>query len=332
MPSVMISLIPGIILCLAIGAAAFLLSAYLPLGAVTLAIIIGILIGNFFKPGDLFAKGIMYSEKKILSFAIALMGINLDFAILKELGLKSLALVVAAMIVTIGFSLVAARLFRLDRRFALLLGIGNGVCGSSAIAATKHIIGADKEEAGVSIAIVNFLGTLGIFALPFLASGLLGLSEINSGFLIGNTLQAVGQVAAAGFAVGETAGQTATIIKMSRILMLFPLIIVLLLAFARERSGNGDSRQKRAPVPLFIIGFALFSLIPTFDLLPESSLRLIGILSKFSLVTAMSAIGLKILIGNILNKGKSAFVAGSLIFLFQIFFNSAVIFFIFQNM
>ncbi len=189
----------GIGLCLAIGAAAEFMAAYVAVGTVALAIIIGIAVSNIARPGAIFQQGITYSEKHILSFAIVLMGVNLNFLVLQELGYESILLIIAAIAVTIAAAIGLARVFKFEHKFALLIGIGNGICGSSAIAATGHIIGSRKEEIGLSIAIINLLGTIGIFVVPLMGSVELGFSDIESGILIGNTLQAVGNVVAGGF-------------------------------------------------------------------------------------------------------------------------------------
>lgn len=118
-----------------------------------------------------------------------------------------------------------AKIFAFDEKVALLLGIGNGFCGSSAIGATEHIIGVEKKDAGLSIAVVNFLGTVGMFLLPIVGTLFLKFDHLNSGLLIGNTLQAVGNVAAAGFSVSPLSGQTAMIVKMARILITYIAII-----------------------------------------------------------------------------------------------------------
>jgi len=321
--------IPGITLCCAIGAVAILVAAYVPLGAVAVAIILGILVGNLIRPGAVFQGGITYSERQVLSFAIALMGVNLNFLILRELGYRSLLLIVAAMAVTILSSLFLARFLRIDRKLALLLGIGNGVCGSSAIAATEGIIGADKEQVGLSVAIVNFLGTIGIFLLPYLGVGIMHFTDLNSGLLIGNTLQAVGQVVAAGFSVGDTTGQTATLVKMGRILMLTPVILILIASFA-DRKGSRGKGTKKAGMPLFIVGFFLFSLIPTLGLLPEGAIHIISLISRYTLILAMAGIGLRITFSSILRNGKEALVLGGLVFVVQIVFSTTMVFWFFS--
>ncbi len=312
----------GIGLCLAMGIVAKFLAISIPIGAVALAIIMGIIIGNLGRPGPAFVAGIGFCEKHILSFAIALMGVKLDFTILRNLGYESVLLVISGVIFTLSSALVAGKLFHLDRKFALLLGIGSGICGSSAIAATEKIIGNSEEEVGLSVAIVNALGTLGIFLLPFMASMVLGFSDLNSGLLVGNTLQAVGQVVAGGFAISDVAGQTATIIKMTRILMLFPVVFFLIFVFSKQTRTDHINKPK---IPGFIVGFILFSLVPTFNLLPGRWISLLGKSSHIALIVAMAGIGLKITFQSILQNGKSALATGGLIFLLQIIFSCTVI-------
>jgi len=324
----LVTYFPGISISVLIALLALWGSAYIPLGAVALAIILGILLGNMTSVPSYGTKGIAFSEKHLLSLAIALMGVNLDFQVLQKLGWQSILLVIIAMAITIFTALLLAKLFHFDKRFALLLGIGNGVCGSSAIVATEQVIGARKEDVALSIAIVNFLGTIGIFLLPFLSVSLLHFSDIHSGILAGNTLQAVGQVLAAGFSISDTAGQTATLVKMTRILMLFPLLMLLVYtaSVSRKKRTELDLEHIKKPAfPLFIIGFVLFSFVPSFNLLPEAYIKLLSMTSHYLLVTAMAAIGLKITFKTILQNGKLALGIGSMIFLVQILFSSIAI-------
>ncbi len=318
----------GVILCLIIGIIALYLSSFIPLGAVAIAIVLGITIGNTVKFGEKFNPGISFSEKNILSFAIALMGVNLNFTILQELGIKTVLFVIIAMGITIFSAVILSKIFNFNPKIALLMGIGNGVCGSSAIAATEKIIGAEKEDVGLSVAIVNFLGTIGIFLLPFITNIVLGFGDLKSGLAIGNTLQAVGQVVAAGFSISPDAGHIATIVKMTRISMLFPLVLVLLFSF--KEKIKGDKQKFQLPkMPVFIIGFILFSLIPTLNLLPKESIEMIKKISHYSLIIAMAGIGLRITIKSILSSGKMTLQIASIIFFIQILFSITVIYFLF---
>jgi len=313
----------GIILCVVIGAIAIFLSVYVPLGAVAIAIILGIIIGNSIKLKKVFKNGISFSEKHILALAVALMGVNINAQILKALGIKSILLVVGALIFTILISLVFSKVFGFDKKFSLLLGIGSGVCGSSAIAATEKIIGANEEEVGLSIATVNFLGTIGIFLVPFVSIFVLKLSDINSGILVGNTLQAVGQVVAGGFSISQSAGDIATIVKMTRILMLFPLVFILVFIFSGKK--NIDKISNKLKVPPFIVGFVFFSLLSTFKMISADQIKIIAKFSHYLLVIAMSGIGLKITLHSIIRDGKAALLIGGLLFLLQIMFSSIIL-------
>ena len=318
----------GVTLSILIGIIAIFLSSFISIGSVALAIIVGVIIGNSVKLDDKFSSGITYSEKTLLSFAIALMGINLDYAILSQLGIQSIFLITISLILTLLMSLYLAKLFKFDSKFALMLGIGNGVCGSAAIGATKDIVGLDKDKTGLSIAIVTFLGTIGIFALPLIGGFILQLSDVNLGILIGNTLQAVGQVIASGFSINSEVGQTATIIKMGRILMLTPLIFVLIYFMNKQVSSINEGKIKME-IPAFIVGFVLFSIIATLNILPQFITNIISNTSHYLLIVAMAAIGLKINFKTILQHGSKALLIGTLIFVVQIIFSSLVILSIF---
>lgn len=316
----------GVFLCIGIALLSFVVSKQIPIGSVAIAIVLGIIIGNSTKFWKKAQKGITFSEKHILSFAIALLGINLDYKILASLGYKTILIIISAIIVTISSSILFAKIFKFKQKFALLLGIGNGVCGSSAIAATEKIIGADEEEVGLSVAVVNFLGTVGIFLLPFIAKIILHFTDLNSGILIGNTLQAVGQVVAAGFSLNDSTGQTATIVKMTRILMLTPIIFILIFIFSTKTNKKSISATTaKIKIPIFIIGFILFSLIPTVGLLSQENIKIISKIGHYSLMTAMAGIGLKISFGSIVKDGLSVVLIGGLIFLTQILFSSFLI-------
>lgn len=322
----------GIILCVMIGVVAHVLSVYLSVASVAIAILIGLIVGNSVQLGERFKPGITFSERRVLSLAIALMGVNLNYVILKELGYKALVLIIAAMSATIVSSIFLAKIMKVNSKLALLIGIGNGVCGSSAIAATERIIGAREEDVGISIAIVNFLGIIGMFLLPFLGAVILKSTDINIGIVIGNTLQTVGQVIAAGFSVSAAAGQTATIVKMGRILMLTPLILILLSVFSDRTVGKPTQAQeaKRQGLPFFIVGFIFFSLVSTLHVLPEMYIKVLGNISHYALIVAMASIGLKITFGSILREGKAALLMGSVIFILQILFSATVVWALFR--
>ena len=306
----------GLILSIIIAVVAWLSAFIIPIGSVAIAIILGVIVGNLVKLDGSYSMGITYSEKTLLGYAIALMGINLDFGVLAALGLKTILIVILGMVVTIYSAVLLGRLLGVDKKFALLLGIGNGVCGASAISASAPVVKADKHSIGISIAIVNLLGTFGIFLVPFIAFSF-GLNEIDAGILVGNTLQAVGQVTAGGFSISHDAGVSATAVKMGRVLLLTPLIFILIYMFHVKSS---DENIKGAKVPRFIIVFVLMSLVSSFGLVSDEIKAIISNASHILLIVAMAAIGLKIHFSSIKSDGKVALKLASIVFAIQIIF------------
>jgi uncharacterized integral membrane protein (TIGR00698 family) len=312
----------GLSVAIGVSIVAYFLAKFILIGSVTIAIILGIILGNIIKFNENYNNGITYAEKTLLGYSIALMGINLDFHILTSLGFKTLFIIILGMIVTIYSAVIIGKYYKVDMKLALLLGIGNGVCGSSAISATAPVIKADKNFIGISVAIVNLLGTVGIFLVPFIALSV-GLNEIDAGILVGNTLQAVGQVTAGGFSIGDTAGVSATTVKMGRILLLTPLVLILIYMF---HSQNSDDTTKGAKIPGFIIVFILFSLVSSFSLVSEDIKHLIASTSHVLLLVAMSAVGLKIHFNSIKSDGKLALKIATIVFAIQIIFTLGLLF------
>jgi len=311
-----IQYIPGLLICLVIALAAKYLTLFLPaFGAVTLAIILGIIIGNLMRLPKSFSSGIKYSEKTILSYAIMLMGLKLQLSVLKDLGLMPILLVISIQIVTFITAILVGKALGFNRKFSLLMGAGNAVCGSSAIAATAPVLEAKESEVGISIGVVNLMGTIGIFLLPALVKAF-SMSQTQGGYFTGGILQAVGQVVAAGFSIGEEAGTVATLIKMLRVLMLGPIVLILSLSL---KKGNGSNNQK-VSIPPFIIGFFIFSIIATIFPHEASVIPFLKQFSKILLMIAMAAIGMKIKFADLLKQGPKALLLGVIIFVVQIGF------------
>ena len=150
--------------------------------------------------------------EKLLGVAIALYGLTLDGRMLLDLGIQSAIAVVLTIAITLRMSQTIGRLFKLDDTLSLSIGIGTAICGSAAIVATKDIIKADETQTGIGIAVINFIGTIGIFLLPNWKRPF--TSKYHSSWIPSWQLtQAVGQVVAAGFSVNEATGQIATIVK-----------------------------------------------------------------------------------------------------------------------
>lgn len=316
---------PGILLCVLMGLIAKIIAPYVKIGTVSTVIILGILIGNMVKIPAIFGPGVRFSEKKLLETAIALLGLSLNMSVLSSLGIQTLFLIVILILIALFSAVLIGRMLHLRRPFALLIGIGNGICGASAIAAAAPILNTEEDETGLSISIINFLGTLGIFAVPFIIRGIFQGTDMKTGLLIGSTLQAVGQVTAAGFALNEHIGQIATIVKMGRILMLGPILILLTLFYKQQQTAEPASRMK-FPLPAFILAFIFFAVLVNVGLLPQQLVSIGNRISKEFLIIAMAGIGLKITFSSIVQKGPKALLTGILIFSVQIMVGLTCIF------
>ena len=301
----------GLFLCFCIGLVSILMAEISPIDAVTLSILMGIVIGNSISIPTSCEAGISWSEKQLLSVAIALYGLTLDGRMLVDLGIQSAIAVVLTIAITLGISRTIGRLFKLEDTLSLSIGIGTAICGSAAIVATKDIIKADETQTGIGIAVINFIGTVGIFLLPILGRGFLHLDTIHHGFLLGNSLQAVGQVVAAGFSVDEATGQIATVVKMGRVMMLTPLIFLLLQRFKPSISEQHSGPQ----VPKFIWGFIACSIIATTQVLPAEWINILTYIGELCLILSMGAIGLKVSIKQIRDFGLSALGAADTVIL-----------------
>ena len=321
----------GLLASIVIAILASTVTHFISFSTATVAIILGMIVGNIFfstfhtdEPG--FKSGVKFAEKDLLMFAIALMGINLNFTMLANLGFQTILIIVFGMLFTISMGILLGKLFKLNPKLSLMIGIGNGVCGSSAIAATSGIAKVQSNDIGISIALVNLMGTIGIFLAPALAS-LLGFSDIQAGVFTGNTLQAVGQAVAAGFSISDEAGHYATVVKMGRVLLLVPLVLILIY-IAKKENQNSDEEVKqkgKIGVPSFILWFIFFSLIASFGLLPKELETLISTISGYITLIAMSAIGLMIHFGTIMKTAGTAFKVSSILFALQLVFSAFLI-------
>ncbi len=322
----------GIFVSTIVAIMAIFISKSIHFNTATTAILLGLVIGNIFyktfhSKDSKYKSGIKFAEKDLLMFAIALMGINLNFTMLASLGFKTIFLIIGAMAFTISMGLFLGKIFGLNKKLSLMLGIGNAVCGSSAIAATSGIAKVQNDDIAISIVLVNLMGTIGIFLAPFIATKL-GFSDIQGGILAGNTLQAVGQAVAAGFNISNEAGHYATVVKMGRVLMIAPIVFILIYIAKKDTTSNINEKNK-IPFPQFILWFLLFSALASFEILPKNIEQLISISSHYIALIAMSAIGLMIHFGTIIKTGGRAFKVSAILFAMQLIFTSAVIIFLY---
>lgn len=291
---------------------------YLPrIGAVTLAILLGTAVGNLLPLPKICRTGGQLGEKRLLPVAIVLLGAELYLPLLLSLGLGGVLVILVSIATALLFSVQLGQWLGFGREFSLLMGAGNGICGSSAVAATSLAIDADEVDIGLSISVVNLLGTLGIFAMPLLLH-VFSLDVLQGGLLIGGTLQAFGQVVAAGFSVSSDVGNIATVVKMGRVLMLAPVVVLIQTLFARSQANEDASARQGVQIPLFIVGFFVVSLVASVGLLPEPLLNAVQTTGSFLLVAAMGGVGLRIQFRTLFQSGVGALLFGAAVSIVQI--------------
>jgi len=309
-PAIVPKIVPGVGLCIVVTAlamAAELVEARIFgkawLEALVLAILIGALIRTFASPDEArFGRGISFGAKTLLEVAVVLLGASVSAAAIADAGPALIFGIFGVVIASILFSFGIGRTFGLPHRMALLVACGNSICGNSAIAATAPVIGADGKDVAASIAFTAVLGVAAVIGLPLLVPAL-GLSAGQYGVLAGLTVYAVPQVLAATAPVAALSVQIGTLVKLTRVLMLGPVILMLALIGEGQRKlsqANADENAVRTRpsfgqiVPWFIIGFLAMMALRSFGLLPQASLEPIASAANTLTILSMAALGLTV--------------------------------------
>ncbi len=267
--------------------------------ALVLAILVGMLWRNVWGIGDRFIPGINFTAKEILEFAIVLLGASVDFRTIFKAGPALAVGIVLVVALAITMSTLIGRALGLNPKLAVLVAVGNSICGNSAIAAVAPVIDADADDIAASIALTAVLGVVVVLTLPLLI-GVLHISLYQYGVLAGLSVYAVPQVLAATFSVSTLSGKVGTLVKLVRVLLLGPVV----LAFSLRQGGAGASAFKLSKfVPWFIIGFALLAVGRSLGWLPTSIATPVQTLSGWLTVAAMAALGLGVHIRSVAKAG-----------------------------
>lgn len=290
------NLLPGVLLCLAITGAAILLAraeakfgGAVWLEPLVLAILLGTLVRTAWEPGARWREGSVFCGKTLLEIAIVLLGAAVSARTVAASGFALLIGIVAAVDLAILGGILIGRMLGLPRRMGILVACGNAICGNSAIAAVAPVIGADAGEVAAAIAFTAVLGVVVVLSLPLLAIWL-HLSTMQSGVFAGLVVYAVPQVLAATAPLGPAAVQIGTLVKLVRVLMLGPVILMLSIVTGRKQAGGRISASKLAP--WFIVGFLAMATLRSFGVLPAVILPPMAQVSTFFTVVSMAALGL----------------------------------------
>ncbi len=224
-----IDIIPGFLVSLIVALISMFIATFIPkLGAASIAIFLGMFVGNVFLNQKVFQKGYKFSETDLLSYSIVLLGATLSISTISEIGFSGVLFIVLQMAITVIGALFIGKKLGFSDNFRYMMASGNAVCGSSAIAATAPVIGANDKEKGISITIVNVTGIVLMFLLPLISQILYNNETTQTSAMIGGILQSVGQVVASGAMVNEHVKDLSTIFKIVRIIF---LVVVVLCSF-----------------------------------------------------------------------------------------------------
>ena len=284
----------GIILTFVIAGAAYML-ATLPGFSMVGPLALAMMIRNFIFNPSTYKTGITFSAKKILRLAIILYGVRLNIVLIYEQGLGFIGRAALVVGFAIGIMLLLSHWMNVDKKTALLLGCGTGICGGAAIGAVAPIVKSSDEETALSVGMISLVGTAFALLAPVIST-IAGMSALDYGEWVGFSVHEIAHAALAGGVYGEESMTAALMAKLSRVLLLFP--VTLILAWIISRKTVATDQAQKATFPYFIIGFVAVSIISTIGL--ETGIMTVAFqanistFASFLLAVSMAALGLTI--------------------------------------
>lgn len=330
----------GLWLVLMIALAALYLSqlsflVHLGISPLLVGIALGMFYGNTLRSQvpDAWVPGIVFSTKHLLRLAIVLYGFRVTFQQIAEVGMPGLLVdfVVLASTLLLG-TWAGVRLFRLDKETAVLCSAGSAICGAAAVLATEPVVRAESHKAAIAVATVVLFGTIAMFLFPLLFSLNMPFTEKQAGIFIGATVHEVAQVVAAGNAISPETTTTAVIVKMTRVMMLAPVLILLGILWSRNGTKLTDNDASRGmaqiTIPWFAIGFIAVAGFNSLHWLPNSFVSAINDFDTLLLTIAMTALGMETNMSKLKGVGMKPFYLAALLFAWLIVSGVASVYFL----
>jgi uncharacterized integral membrane protein (TIGR00698 family) len=301
----------GLALAVTIALCAGFLSEHYGAPVMLFALLVGMAF-NFLADHPKCAGGITFASKSLLRMGVALLGFRLSLGDVTAQGWEPVAVIIALVALTIASGALLAPLFKRKIAFGILTGGATAICGASAALAISAVMPKRdnlERDTLFTVVAVTTLSTVAMVLYPLLFS-VLGFNDEQAGFLIGATIHDVAQVVGAGFSISDEAGNVATLTKLQRVLLL-PLVILAILMATRKSDGE------RVGIPLFVIAFIVFMLINSTGVLPEAVVAFFVEASRWMLITAIAALGVKTSLGAMVNLGGNhiALVVAQTVFL-----------------
>tara|TARA_R110002049_G_scaffold100580_4_gene244829 strand:+ start:10546 stop:11577 length:1032 start_codon:yes stop_codon:yes gene_type:complete len=296
----------GFLVSVVVAVAAQFLSDHYGVPAMLMALLLGIAF-HFLSEEGVCKPGIEFTARTVLRFGVALLGARISVELIVGLGPQLIFVVVAAVILTILFGFLAARLLGRGWRFGLLTGGSVAICGASAAMAISAVLPKNEHSERnliFTVLSVTVLSTVAMIAYPILTETFAFNDEV-SGVFLGGTIHDVAQVVGAGFSVSNETGEVATLVKLMRVAMLAPVVLVISVLVRRNFASEQDG--KRPPVlPFFVVGFLIFAALNSLGLIPEGVVSFLSSLSRWALLISIAAVGMKTSLRRILDVGGQA--------------------------
>ena len=303
--------LPGILLSFGIAAVSIFLGGLLPLiGSSVFAIVFGIVLNNSMKLPAVFQEGLSYSGKKLLQYSIIFLGFSMSIGQVSETGISSLRISLITILIAFLAAYLAGRFFKMNRVLTILIGFGTAICGGSAIAAASPILEADEEEIALSISTIFFFNILAVFIFPFLGH-LLQMSDAFFGTWAGTAINDTSSVVAAGYTYSPSAGDLATIVKLSRALMIVPACLIFAAYRYIKSKQSAQKTNLKQIFPWFIAWFVLASLISSLGFLPAAVIPYTKFISQWLMAMALAAIGAKVSFKQFKQAGAAPLLTGA---------------------
>jgi uncharacterized integral membrane protein (TIGR00698 family) len=321
-----LKLIPGILLAVAVALVACWIESLLPIhliGSAVIAMFIGMVLNHFLKQTTLFATGLKFTSKKVLKFAIILLGLSLNITTILYVGKMSLVVMCFTLLTCFGGGYFIGKALGLNWKLSNLISAGTGICGGSAIAAIAPTIDADDNDVAYAMS-ATFLFDMAMIVLFPIMGKALGMSDQAFGIWAGTAVNDTSSVVATGYAFSEAAGDFATMVKLTRTLSIIPTVITFALiqlrlkrkeALANQQNG-GDLKANVSIAkifPWFILGFLALSIIASVFPIPATVVSQTKSTSKFLMVCALSAIGLNTSFSSMKKAGIRPMIHGFII-------------------
>jgi uncharacterized integral membrane protein (TIGR00698 family) len=315
LPARALTVLPGLAvaasLALAAGWIAGGLGDPLARNPVLVAMVFGLLLGSCFECPTALRPGLDFTKRRLLRLGVMLLGFRITVALLADLGIVPITIAAAELVVVlVVVRFVATRVFKLDGGLALLIAVGAAVCGAAAILSVAALTRAREQHAGVAITVITVAGTLALLIYPvaFMAGWMPGLDDRLFGVTVGASIFELAQVYGASYAVSEGALNAATLVKLSKVVMLVPLLVVL--GSLRTRAAGGAAGA-RIPVPWFVVGFVAVLLFNSSITIHPQLRQLILEGDQFLFLMVMVALGLTTPLARLREAGGAARLIGT---------------------